>query len=85
MSEIPDTWELRKESSLGTLPLGMCLCVMQTTRHGMYVEVRRQPDVHHVGPGDQTPVLRLGGKCLDPLSHLSIPYNRDLTRGQHEL
>lgn len=26
---------------------------------------------HHVGPMDQTPVLRLGGKCFYPLSYLT--------------
>lgn len=26
---------------------------------------------HHVGPRDQTQVVRLGGKSLHPLSHLS--------------
>lgn len=25
----------------------------------------------HVGPGDQTVVIKLGGKCLCPLSHLA--------------
>jgi hypothetical protein len=26
---------------------------------------------HHVDLGDQTRVVRLGGKCLDPLEHLT--------------
>lgn len=28
---------------------------------------------HHVGPRDGTQVLKLGGKCLYPLSHLADP------------
>lgn len=26
---------------------------------------------YHIGPEDQNQVLRFGGKCLNPLSHLS--------------
>ena len=28
---------------------------------------------HHVGLGDQTQAVRLGGKCLYPLTHLEGP------------
>lgn len=32
------------------------------------------------GPGPQTRIVRLDGKCLDPLSHLTSPTYPDLFR-----
>lgn len=50
---------------------------MTCTSCGAHVEVRGQLvgisslSFHHVDPEDQTQVIKLGGKCLSLLGHLS--------------
>lgn len=46
--------------------------------HNVHVELRGQlvrirSSLYHVGPGDQSQVVRYGGRCLYSLNHLSSP------------